>query len=59
MPTRELTGTTALVTGARRGFGRAIATALVQADADVVGVSRDRARLEDLRAELGHRPPRR
>lgn len=53
MPTRELTGTTALVTGASRAFGRAIATALVQAGADVVGVSRDRARLEDLRAELG------
>jgi NAD(P)-dependent dehydrogenase (short-subunit alcohol dehydrogenase family) len=53
MPAPDLSGTTALVTGASRGFGRAIATALAQAGAEVVGVSRDRVRLEDLRAELG------
>jgi NAD(P)-dependent dehydrogenase (short-subunit alcohol dehydrogenase family) len=28
MPTQELTGTTALVTGASRGFGRGVAIAL-------------------------------
>ena len=28
MPTQDLSGTTALVTGASRGFGRAIAIAL-------------------------------
>jgi NAD(P)-dependent dehydrogenase (short-subunit alcohol dehydrogenase family) len=28
MPTQDLSGTTALVTGASRGFGRAIAVAL-------------------------------
>jgi NAD(P)-dependent dehydrogenase (short-subunit alcohol dehydrogenase family) len=53
MPPQELSGTTALVTGASRGFGRAIATALTQAGATVVGVARDRARLQDLRTELG------
>ncbi|HEV8652378.1 MAG TPA: SDR family oxidoreductase [Actinomycetes bacterium] len=45
--------TSALVTGASRGFGRAIATALTEAGATVVGVARDRARLEDLRTQLG------
>jgi NADP-dependent 3-hydroxy acid dehydrogenase YdfG len=53
MPTNQLPGTTAVVTGASRGFGRAIATALSQAGALVVGVARDRARLEDLQAHLG------
>jgi NADP-dependent 3-hydroxy acid dehydrogenase YdfG len=53
MPAIEPTGTTAVVTGASRGFGRAIATALSQAGARVVGVARDRARLEDLEAQLG------
>jgi NAD(P)-dependent dehydrogenase (short-subunit alcohol dehydrogenase family) len=53
MTAHEISGATALVTGASRGFGRAIATALAQAGANVVGVSRDRTRLEELRAELG------
>jgi NAD(P)-dependent dehydrogenase (short-subunit alcohol dehydrogenase family) len=53
MPTRELPGTTALVTGASRGFGRAIAIALSSSGAHVVGVARDRVRLEELRAQLG------
>jgi NAD(P)-dependent dehydrogenase (short-subunit alcohol dehydrogenase family) len=53
MPTQELSGTTALVTGASRGFGRAIAIALAQHGAHVVGVARDRVRLEELRAQLG------
>ena len=44
---------TALVTGASRGFGRAIATALAKTGAHVVGVARDRARLQELEAELG------
>ncbi|MGW0069305.1 SDR family NAD(P)-dependent oxidoreductase [Streptosporangium sandarakinum] len=53
MPLRDLAGTTALVSGAGRGFGRAIAAALVKAGATVVGVARDRGRLDDVRARLG------
>jgi NAD(P)-dependent dehydrogenase (short-subunit alcohol dehydrogenase family) len=53
MPTQELSGTTALVTGASRGFGRAIAVALSGAGAGVVGVARDQARLDELAAQLG------
>ncbi len=53
MPAHELSGTTALVTGASRGFGRAIAVALSKHGAHVVGVARDPSRLEDLRAQLG------
>jgi len=40
----DLTGTLAVVTGARRGIGFAMATALAAAGADIVGVS---AQLED------------
>lgn len=50
-----LAGTTAIVTGASRGFGRAIATALLGAGAEVVGVARTRKRLDDARDELGDR----
>jgi len=53
MPTRELSGTTALVTGASRGFGRAIAVALANHGAHVTGIARDQARLGELRAQLG------
>jgi len=53
MTTQEVSGTTALVTGASRGLGRGIAVALAQAGANVVGVARDRGRLEELRAQLG------
>ena len=53
MSDHELAGATALVTGASRGFGRGIATALSGAGARVVGVARDRAALDELRAELG------
>lgn len=48
-----LTGTTAIVTGASRGFGRASAIALTRAGAQVVGLARSQAPLESLRAELG------
>jgi NAD(P)-dependent dehydrogenase (short-subunit alcohol dehydrogenase family) len=53
MSLKELVGTTALVTGASRGFGRAIATALSGAGAHVVGVARDRTGLEEVAAQLG------
>ena len=53
MSAQELSGSTALVTGASRGFGRGIAIALAGAGANVVGVARDRASLAELRAQLG------
>jgi NAD(P)-dependent dehydrogenase (short-subunit alcohol dehydrogenase family) len=53
MASQELTGTTALVTGASRGFGRAIALALHGAGADVVAVARNAEQLRELRDELG------
>ncbi len=53
MSVRQLAGTTAIVTGASRGFGRAIATALVEEGAHVVGVARNQALLSEVRAELG------
>ena len=49
----KLSGTTALVTGASRGFGRAIAVALHDGGADVVAVARNAERLGQLRSELG------
>ncbi len=53
MSPQHLNGTTALVTGASRGFGRAIATALTQAGASVVGVARNATGLHELATELG------
>jgi NAD(P)-dependent dehydrogenase (short-subunit alcohol dehydrogenase family) len=53
MATSELSGTTALVTGASRGFGRAITVALHDAGADVVALSRNPERLAELREQLG------
>jgi NAD(P)-dependent dehydrogenase (short-subunit alcohol dehydrogenase family) len=51
--TKTLGGTTAIVTGASRGFGRGIAAALSGAGAHVVGVARTAADLDQLGAELG------
>jgi 2-deoxy-D-gluconate 3-dehydrogenase len=45
----KLDGKTALVTGARRGIGKAMAMALAEAGADIIGVS---ASLEDSGSEL-------
>ena len=53
MPTTDLRGTTALVTGASRGFGRAITVALAGAGASVVAVARHAEPLDGLRAEIG------
>ena len=52
MPHLPLRNTTAIVTGASRGFGRATAAALAGAGAHVVGVARSRADLDTLRDEL-------
>ena len=49
MASHELTDTTALVTGASRGFGRAVAVALRDAGANVVAVARSTERLGKLR----------
>lgn len=51
--TAHADGATAIVTGAGRGFGRAIASALVAAGVRVVGVARTRSQLEEARAQLG------
>lgn len=53
MSAQRLSGTTALVTGASRGFGRAIAAALLHEGAHVVGLARDGGRLAELHQELG------
>jgi NAD(P)-dependent dehydrogenase (short-subunit alcohol dehydrogenase family) len=55
MSIRELAGTTAIVTGASRGFGRATAIALVELGAHVVGVARNEVQLQELAAQLGDR----
>jgi NAD(P)-dependent dehydrogenase (short-subunit alcohol dehydrogenase family) len=49
-----LAGTTAIVTGAGRGFGRAIAMALSAAGAQVIGVARTRAQLDEVRDQVGN-----
>lgn len=49
----SLAGTTAIVTGASRGFGRRIAAALTAAGAHVVGVARTSVDLDEVREELG------
>jgi NAD(P)-dependent dehydrogenase (short-subunit alcohol dehydrogenase family) len=53
MSATSIAGATAVVTGASRGFGRGIATALSAAGAQVVGVARDKDQLSQLREELG------
>lgn len=50
---RRLEGTTAVVTGASRGFGRAVATALVERGANVIGVARSEGLLFQLKEQLG------
>lgn len=53
MPNTPLEGTTAIVTGASRGFGRAVAGELLHAGAHVVGIARSESALRDLRREHG------
>lgn len=49
----ETCGGTAVVTGAGRGFGRAIAVGLAATGVHVVGVARDQAALETVASQLG------
>lgn len=49
----SLDGTTAIVTGASRGFGRGVAAALTAAGAHVVGVARSAAALGEVGEEIG------
>jgi len=53
MPTVNPPARTAVVTGASRGFGRAIAVGLAATGVHVVGVARDEAALDDLQHQLG------
>ncbi|HUB42697.1 MAG TPA: SDR family oxidoreductase [Streptosporangiaceae bacterium] len=53
MTLEQLSGTTAIVTGASRGFGRGIAAALAKTGAHVVGVARDPEALDAVREQLG------
>ena len=55
MTTSDQNRSTALVTGASRGFGRAIASALHAEGAQVVAVARHAEPLSSLRDELGDR----
>ena len=59
MPRNEISGATVIVTGASRGFGRGIATALTKAGARVTGVARDGERtarvFRDMAVAAAHR----
>lgn len=52
MTSFDLTGRTALVTGASRGIGRAVALGLARAGADVALSARDEARLQEVAKEV-------
>ena len=50
---RSLAGTTAVVTGASRGFGRGVSVALSDAGVRVIGVARTGSDLDEVREALG------
>jgi NAD(P)-dependent dehydrogenase (short-subunit alcohol dehydrogenase family) len=49
---QDLTGKMALITGASKGLGKAMALALSQAGATIALVSRDQSKLESVKAEI-------
>jgi NAD(P)-dependent dehydrogenase (short-subunit alcohol dehydrogenase family) len=51
-PYPELNGKVALITGASKGLGRAMALALAESGAHIALVSRDREKLESVRSEI-------
>jgi NADP-dependent 3-hydroxy acid dehydrogenase YdfG len=53
MPSTDIRDSTAIVTGASRGFGRGIAEGLSRAGVQVVGVARNDTQLQEVHAELG------
>jgi len=53
MSIRQLAGTTAIVTGASRGFGRATTIELASKGARVVGVARSEGPLQELKDQFG------
>jgi NADP-dependent 3-hydroxy acid dehydrogenase YdfG len=53
MSVRQLSGTTAIVTGASRGFGRATAISFAELGTHVVGVARSAESLNELKNQLG------
>jgi NAD(P)-dependent dehydrogenase (short-subunit alcohol dehydrogenase family) len=52
MSTKPLNGKVALITGASKGLGKAMALALAEAGASIALVSRDRAKLEAVAGEI-------
>lgn len=52
MPERELSGKIALITGASKGLGKTMALALADAGASIALVSRDGAKLNDVKQEI-------